>query len=159
MEDFLSLVSITFAVAVLVVQLFIIKYLLDLEKTGCKCAMGWKRTYILGFTIAIILYGILAPFLEGGLLVLVKLAFAIASIVFMWAVITYINALKKEKCECSASMSREVLFYWAILWALLILFQILVAVMTIYILSKVLPVITSAARTTPMKGSPIRGAK
>jgi len=43
--------SIFIAIALLILQGFTIKYLMDLEKINCLCAMNWKRDYLILYAI------------------------------------------------------------------------------------------------------------
>ena len=101
-------------------------YLKNLETIGCKCAMNYKRTYIIFFHIFNIVFG-LAQLLSGGKLAeyIVKSAYAVpfvlalvvAAITNIVFTLMYIEELKKDNCECSESVFRTMMYILSIIGA------------------------------------------
>lgn len=110
----------------------IIYYLSYLKTIGCFCAMNDKRTYIYFYTWFIIFFNIFAmssyysiSFLRKYLLITYVLIMAsILNIIFT---LQYIEELKKNNCNCSKSIIRDImfivstirLFVWIILFLLI----------------------------------------
>jgi uncharacterized membrane protein len=99
------------ALVLLVFYSIILYYLLRLEQTGCKCALDWRRNYIIGMFVLFILVAIFSPMrkLTGGLQLLfiaVFIGLVMANIVIVF---DYVNYLKKEKCKCSESHLRNLM--------------------------------------------------
>ena len=103
-----------------------------LKTIGCFCAMNDKRTYIYFYTWFIIFFNIFAmssyysiSFLRKYLLITYVLIMAsILNIIFT---LQYIEELKKNNCNCSKSIIRDMmfivstirLFVWIILFLLI----------------------------------------
>jgi hypothetical protein len=135
MKNALTAVLIAF---VLGVQLLILKYVHNLEKIGCECATGdWRRNYIMVYLALTILLGAVNLFLlvsAGPKAVIVPPA-AIVVLGWLYIVFTlqYVDRLRREKCECSQSVVRDVMEAVALINALmlvlsLVLFLVLGAV-------------------------------
>lgn len=120
-----NLFTLVLTIVVLTLNILVILYLNDLEKKGCKCAMDFRRVYILGFTIAMVVLGGINLFFGpayrrfllslgavfGGLYGLAVLGAGITNVVFVFQ---YIADLKAKKCECSESVYRDIMYGLAI---------------------------------------------
>jgi hypothetical protein len=120
-----NLFTLVLTTVVLTLNILVIIYLNDLEKKGCKCAMDFRRVYILGFTIAMVVLGGINLFFGpayrrfllslgavfGGLYGLAVLGAGITNVVFVFQ---YIADLKAKKCECSESVYRDIMYGLAI---------------------------------------------
>lgn len=83
-------------------------YLLRLERTGCECAIDYKRTYIMYF-LAVRIVMLLAMNLAGWSVPAVSIIMAPADIVFVVFALQYVHSLKVQKCTCSRDVARDVL--------------------------------------------------
>jgi hypothetical protein len=111
------------SVVMIVLNSLVIWYLNDLEQKGCRCAMDFRRMYIMVFTgvvtaisgINLILFrGDSSKFLRlfGGafgqtLYSIVMLVAGVTNVVFIFQ---YIQKLRDEQCSCSESVYRDLLF-------------------------------------------------
>lgn len=105
----------------------IIYYVTNLEKIGCECSMGYKRTYILafsGFSIAYSLfatiYGVdklMVLYMKNPLLYAFPAIIAIGAIVNIVFTLMFIEEMKKKNCKCSESVYRDMMYVLAILQA------------------------------------------
>lgn len=94
-------------------------YLLKLEKTGCKCALTWRRQFIIVYIIVVLTYNVfLIGYPKLGQHVVVMLTMTIMLLMFIVFTLQYITELKRTKCECSEDSARTVLQYYAILTAI-----------------------------------------
>ena len=139
-----SLVNVLYIVA----WVFIFSYILKLEKTGCECSKGWRRDFI-KYYIAFII--VMAMATIAGLVnkqkmptALLTLQFVVA-VFFIGVVYQYIHDLRKQKCECSEHMARDVLEIVNYVQIFLIVFTILVVMHTMFMISK-MPRINSKAK-------------
>jgi hypothetical protein len=116
--------SIFIAIALLILQGFTIKYLMDLENIGCLCAMDWKRDYLLLYAIFAFVAIIVSGFFKQVPGPMLKVLFGVFTIVNIVLSIIYIYNLKTSNCECSENVMREVIYYVEILkgivWAMAI---------------------------------------
>jgi hypothetical protein len=115
----------------------ILYYLKHLETIGCKCAMNYKRTYIIYFHIFSLAVGA-ANLLSGNAVTeyIAKSSFVIpyilASLVITNTVFTlqYVEELKKDNCDCSESVFRTMMYILSIIsavtWSLIILAGLMV---------------------------------
>ena len=117
----------------------IVYYLKHLETIGCKCAMNYKRTYIMFFHIFGLAFGA-ANLLSGNGVAeyIAKSSFVMPILsVLVLAVITnvvftlmYVEELKKDNCDCSESVFRTMMYILSIIsaitWGLVILLGIIV---------------------------------
>ena len=117
-------VMLIFGVIFVVIQTFIVNYLVQLENIGCKCAMDWRRNFILFFLVLSIVYTLSTFFIDKDSLPLLQSIIVITGIVNVILALQYINRLQKEKCECSESVYRDILYlvsiFNAILYSLII---------------------------------------
>jgi hypothetical protein len=109
-----NVILLLFAIFFVVVQLLIINYLFKLEKTGCKCALDWRRNFILFFMVVAVVNLLVTSFLTHEQIPLVQTLVTVLGLVNVIVTLQYVNKLKTEKCECSASIYREIMMYVAI---------------------------------------------
>ena len=123
------------------INIWVIVYLYRLESIGCKCAMDFRRTYVIAYLIVSLVYsaavGVLmylfrksslpvdskVPAITLGVLSLVMLLAGILYIVFG---LQYIERLKEEKCECSEDLARDV---WQVVLYIHIAFLVLMVLL------------------------------
>jgi hypothetical protein len=142
MMDILSTVT---AIGVLVINSLIAKYLYDLDANNCECATSdYRRNYIFGFTIYLIVSGALSAFVFGGnsekmfrmmhvgplLQALITTAIMAAGIVNIVFVFQYVDMLKRMNCSCSESpyktLMQAMAYISAIVYSLVIFGNIFV---------------------------------
>lgn len=113
--DWIGLTSIA---ASIIYATYIHHYVIRLERIGCDCATDFRRAYIQWYTLALIVIGIInvALRITGGDLGLSIVSMVLspimlaATIVYVVFVIQYINRLRREKCRCSESIARAILY-------------------------------------------------
>lgn len=94
-------------------------YLGKLEQTGCECALNWRRNFIIAFILVALVWTVgtsLTTSFNNVYIAMLLTAFRLAFIVIA---IQYINQLKKDKCECSQHLTREILYYYV--WVAVVL--------------------------------------
>ena len=105
-------------------------YLYHLESIGCKCAINWRRTFIMifiGFSLLLsILHFINIDPITSSL---VMGAYSLLSIANVVIILQYVHILKEEQCTCSASIAREIMQVIAVLYAF---FYVLIVIVLIY---------------------------
>jgi len=114
-------------ILIFVIQISIINYLFQLERKGCKCAMDYKRTYILAYLVINALFVILHLFTNvfkytsnNNLASFLMSIYSVGGIVNIAFIIQYVNMLKAKKCECSESIYRDILYISSIIDALIL---------------------------------------
>jgi hypothetical protein len=112
-------------ILIFVIQISIINYLFQLERKGCKCAMDYKRTYILAYLVINALFVILHLFTNvfkytsnNNIASFLMSIYSVGGIVNIAFIIQYVNMLKAKKCECSESIYRDILYISSIIDAL-----------------------------------------
>jgi hypothetical protein len=131
----LQIISLAFLVVFIVIQLLIINYLMKLEKIGCACAMDWRRNYIIAYFVVSILYAIIAPLLDPKLLPIIQTVYVVFGIINVVYVIQYVHRLKREKCACSESVYREVMYVVSIFNAIVYSFLLSLIVFLMFTLA------------------------
>ena len=116
LHQHMSFLQFIWLLLIITVQIMFFKYLVDLEKTGCKCAMDWRRTYMIAFFAwsfvnVILLYSNASIRLKMMSLTITS-AMGVLNVVFM---LQYIHRLKATKCSCSRSIYREIMYIYSIL--------------------------------------------
>ena len=117
----------------------IIYYLKQLETIGCKCAMNYKRTYIMSYHIFALVIGsatllsgdkILEYIAKSSLAIPVILLLTVAAITNVVFTLMYVEELKKDNCECSESVFRTMMYILSIINAVTLgLFLLLLLMM------------------------------
>lgn len=138
----MTIISTFVSLAILVVNIFVIVYLKQLETIGCKCALDFRRTYIYTYLILSILnifiVGILrylATSLKSRMIAIALFVWSFimffAGILYIIFSVQYIHRLRKEKCECSESVTRNV-------WEVVMYISISLIILSFLILSYIL---------------------
>lgn len=122
--------------------MYLYHYVTRLERIGCECSADRTRTYIQWYSLA--LFGVvvvkLALMLSGSEAAYTAFStimgpiLLIASVIYVIYVIRYINRLKREKCACSATVSRTVIYVYAIIQAVMCAFLALTLLSIIIVL-------------------------
>lgn len=113
-------ISIIVVVVTIVLNILIIKYLSDLETLGCKCAMDWKRKYLMMYAIfSMILIVITSVYGKkmNNMVHMIAFILMIGNIIFT---LMYVNELKAEECDCSEDVMRDIMYMIAVVKAILI---------------------------------------
>ena len=100
-----------------IINLTIIYYLYNLSQIGCKCAMNYKRTYILSYTSCLIILGAITTFVKvmPKFLLVVSIPLLILAIINIVFTIQYVDEMKKINCDCSESVIRTMMYILAII--------------------------------------------
>lgn len=98
-------------VAAVIIDIWIIYYLINLQRANCVCALGWRHTFVLFFWVASMLYTVahvfrVQPVIGNMQLAVFMIAFSALNI---WVVLSYISKLEREKCKCSEDIARDVI--------------------------------------------------
>ena len=139
----MELITLLFTGVQLLLQILIINYLYHLENQGCKCAMDYKRTYILGYMVLNTIFVILGIFTNvfkytsnnqiGSFLMSMYSVGGILNIAF---IIEYVNLLKVRKCDCSESVYRDLMYVFAIIDAIVLGMSLLLVLYVVLFLAK-----------------------
>ena len=94
----------------------IIYYLNHLEKIDCKCSLTFQRNYIYYYTISFFIINLLNIFFHKIIFILsIQIILLLAGIINIVYTIEYVEDMKKQNCNCSESMIRDLMFIIAIL--------------------------------------------
>jgi hypothetical protein len=111
-----------------------------LEKTGCECALSWRRNYIMIFIVIAILHkfvNLMYPSVRNT--ASIQIIMAIMTLLFIIFTLQYIHHLKKVKCECSEDSARRALEIYA--WVMVVM-QVLVFFLGIFAALIVIPALS-----------------
>lgn len=101
-------ISIIFNLIAIVLWLFILYYITNLETIGCKCALDWRRTFIQYYIIYLLF---MIVFMSRNAPSYFLTLHFVVSVAFILIVYHYIHDLKMKKCKCSENTARDVLMY------------------------------------------------
>lgn len=126
-DESIDWVSIASIVASVVYATYIHHYVVRLERIGCGCAMDFRRSYIQWYTLALVVIGVVNIVLRlaGGdaglafISVVLSPIVLLATIVYIIFVLQYVNRLRREKCHCSETMARAILYIITIIYTIL----------------------------------------
>ena len=120
-----------------VISSCIIYYLKRLETIGCKCALNFKHDYIFYFTcinlgVALLRFGVGSIAIVRTIMLFVSIPLVIAAIVNIVYTIQYVDEMKKNNCNCSESIYRDLMYILAIInacaWIILLLIVLPIAI-------------------------------
>jgi len=124
-----------------IINLFIggtvIYYLYYLEKINCKCSLTFQRNYIYYYSISFFFINIINIFFQDKIkklsiiLLPVSIILLIAGIINIVYTIEYVDDMKKQNCECSESIIRDLMFIIAILQICAFIIVFIVLIMSI----------------------------
>ena len=116
---------------VILVNILILVYVVNLEKNKCECSSDWKRDFIKYFTIILIVLNVVVLFVPQikksknkalllllGLLALVNL-FNIAILLVYYV---ELNEKQRTGCECSINWKRHIMLFPVLALAVLYIF-------------------------------------
>lgn len=137
-----TMLDVLLSIILIAINIYILVYLVRLERMGCQCAMDFRRVYVIAYLIASIVYAALVTgafvastrwslpewvTISGNVLSLVMLIAGILYIVFG---IQYINRLREEKCACSNAVARDV---WEVVLYIHVAYLILAALLILLV--------------------------
>lgn len=139
MLDFYDIIFvITFVIINSILYMLTYNWITHMEKIGCECAMNWRKDFIKYYIIFIISYNIISAlyliFIRDNIKIAfsVKLLILIIDIFFLITTITYVTELRKQKCECSTNIIREVTLVYTIISCFLVALAISVPIFIIF---------------------------
>jgi len=124
--DFQILTRLLTFFVIIGINIFTIFWILNLEKTLCKCSENWKRSFIKYYLMMTTSLSIFINIYTYTTQEYIKLnmnlvfAFAILNIVNMILTVYYISDLIKDNCECSEDIIREIYYYQQLIYLIII---------------------------------------
>lgn len=127
----MDMLSRVLSVFMIVVYIIFLTYLFKLEKIGCECAMDWRRYYIMIFFVLNVILMSLTLTLGHYATYQYQLVMGVLNILNIIFMIQYTHRLKVEKCECSASETREIMYYYSVISAIILVLVFIVTILKI----------------------------
>ena len=87
-------------------------------ESKCECSTDWRRDYLKYFSILSVLLVIGTTFMrQNPALGAVAMAWFIAGLVNIGAILSYIPALRKKQCDCAleGDWRDDAIFWWVII--------------------------------------------
>jgi len=118
----------------------IIYYLNYLEKNGCQCSLTFQRNYIYYYTLCFFVINLLNLLFIKPIIfifpikirILFMIILLLAAIINIAYTIEYVDNMKKQNCNCSESMIRDLMFIIAILQISVYIIFILIVIAILY---------------------------
>ena len=114
-------------VLVIVANICILYYVVDMERNNCHCSESWLRDYIKVVSSIIITFVVVSLVIpsfpemvtnsvkKNRVLIVPILLWNVVAIVYLGVLLTYYYRLRQHKCECSEDWKRNMLLYPAVL--------------------------------------------
>jgi len=114
MKEIVSIINIAF-------YGFAFSWISQMEKNQCTCSQDWRRDYMKFFFLAAI--GLQFVILAKGMKTLknFRIPLLAASLVYLYASLTYISSLKSHSCQCSKSLERSILYWYSLIQVITLL--------------------------------------
>lgn len=156
------------ALAMLIINVFVLVYIDKLEKIGCECAKDWRKTYAYVYLITSIVYGFLAGVTytasqtnasSNVLKILSVVMFVgqiilfVAGILYIIFSIQYINKLRDIKCKCSKHLTRDVWEVVLYIQVVLIILAVILAVVSFFTVKDSIPMMSLPYKAKEMKST------
>ena len=146
------MITIFLVILVILLNLFIIKYIRDLEKKDCLCSQNWKKDYIKYYAITslvvVTIYYVvplslnlismgknLVKLLKSKQMLLLLEIYLIFGLFNIYLLLKFTKEQKKSECGCEDVFERKFLFYYS-LGVLTIYIIAFIISMDLYITSK-----------------------
>lgn len=138
----------------IIITAIILRYILELEKNQCECAMSWQHKFIKYYAPVIILVSILILFISketllsgirnNRFLAVLYIVYYIIGIFYSISLLLYFLKLRYSMCECARNWKQYGLLYPAIgLAALLLLSMIFTLIMVFNLMPAIVEKITN----------------
>lgn len=127
----MDILSRVLSVFMIVVYIIFLQYLFKLERIGCECAMDWRRHYIIFFFILNVIVMSFTLTMGPYATYPVQLVLSLLNILNIVFMVQYTHRLKVEKCECSASQTREIMYYYSIISAVILVLVFIIAILKV----------------------------
>lgn len=98
----IKLIVLFISIGFFALNVWFLTYVYELEKKGCKCAMGWRRQFM-EFTLAlIVLLTIVGLFINWPAnFMWLALAYQALIIVYIFVTRGFINDMNESRCDCA----------------------------------------------------------
>jgi len=117
--------------ATILYHLLVIMYMVNLEDASCGCVRDWRHDYIKYFSSVLVVIGLftlLISFDKTSIFAkLMRLILAVASIVNIYCLFTYIGELDVTRCACAVEKQKK-MHYFLYLWRYILVIYLIIAV-------------------------------
>ena len=106
----MRILFVALGIAMFLLNAWFLYYMDQLERSGCKCAQGWKRTFIQFSLIAFILMAVVSTFVNvDGHWFGIAVLFQALTIAYVIVTRSFIVEVKSDKCLCAETKAFRVL--------------------------------------------------
>ena len=102
-------------VFILLCNVGIFLYILEIEKEDCECSRNWKRDFAKYFSVVVMIYSLLVILFKNQLkfaaYALVFRLYSLVALAYSIIILVYFTQLVVNKCECSKDWKRALLLY------------------------------------------------
>jgi hypothetical protein len=100
--------SVVISLAMITLNGFFLYYAYDLERTGCRCALDWRREFMVGSLFLFIALGIAELFGWSGN-TWVSMIRGVVIIAYLIITRQFISMIDKKDCDCAETRTYNVL--------------------------------------------------
>lgn len=144
------MIKIFMVICVIFINLYVLKYINDLEKSNCECSQNWKKKYIKYYALitlgVVTIYYVLpltlklflpeslnfignsfAKVLKSNQLIVLLELYLIFGLVNIFLIFKFTKEIKNSKCGCDDTLERQVLYYYSIVIIVIYIFSFLIS--------------------------------
>lgn len=100
---------------------YAVDWLVRLEKDHCECSVDWRRTFMKYYYLLVVLNALLVMIGTRLPKSYINFMFSLSG-VFIAVALSYIYKLRALGCDCSKSRQRNLIYIFAILQAIMLMF-------------------------------------
>lgn len=129
-----DMIMFAFGVLFILLQMLLINYLLRLERIGCKCAMDWRRKFMIAYMFLLLVHAAIVTFVTKEVLEypLIQTTMLVLGVVNVIITLQYLAQLRRDNCNCSESLYKDIITMIAYLNTLLYFFMLVVVAYFIF---------------------------
>jgi len=120
------------SVIVIIYNLLILSYIIQLEDKKCGCITDWRHDFIKYFSIGLIILGIITILFgsKNTFVMLIKNILMVGALINIWCLYTYVGDLDKTNCMCAINQQKN-MHYFLYLWRYVLVGALILSLLAI----------------------------
>ena len=123
------------SVIVIIYNLLILSYIIQLEDKKCGCITDWRHDFIKHFSIGLIIWGIITILFgltgsKNTFVMLIKNILMVGALINIWCLYTYVGDLDKTNCMCAINQQKN-MHYFLYLWRYVLVGALILSLLAI----------------------------
>ena len=128
-------IDISHSVIVIIYNLLVLSYIIQLEDKKCGCITDWRHDFIKYFSIVLIIWGIITILFgltgsNNSFVMLIRNILMIGALINIWCLYTYVGDLDKTNCMCAINQQKN-MHYFLYLWRYVLVGALILSLLAI----------------------------